>query len=177
MHRFPLAAPSRTLCWASTRSGFTPGSGLVALPGFIGVAAGKGEMRIPPVSVCHQVSTTGQRPSPTIRQYHSHASGLIGSPTVPRSRSDLREYRLDRKSTRLNSSHLVISYAVFCLKKKNYRRQTRHHFQQTRATYLKLKYVTPATYRQEVLYQICAHNQKHAMGRLHRAEAPSTLCT
>src|SRR5205814_6149157 len=27
--------------------------------------------------------------------------------------------RLDRKSTRLNSSHLGISYAVFCLKKKN----------------------------------------------------------
>src|SRR5256885_4158919 len=27
----------------------------------------------------------------------------------------------DRKSTRLNSSHLVISYAVFCLKKKNIR--------------------------------------------------------
>src|SRR5256885_7995855 len=26
---------------------------------------------------------------------------------------------VDRKSTRLNSSHLVISYAVFCLKKKN----------------------------------------------------------
>src|SRR5256885_12827088 len=26
--------------------------------------------------------------------------------------------RADRKSTRLNSSHLVISYAVFCLKKK-----------------------------------------------------------
>src|SRR5256885_11912879 len=26
----------------------------------------------------------------------------------------------DRKSTRLNSSHLVISYAVFCLKKKQY---------------------------------------------------------
>src|SRR5437868_11788019 len=30
--------------------------------------------------------------------------------------------RLDRKSTRLNSSHVSISYAVFCLKKKN--RQT-----------------------------------------------------
>src|SRR2546426_9235915 len=28
--------------------------------------------------------------------------------------------RLDRKSTRLNSSHLVISYAVFCLKKKKH---------------------------------------------------------
>src|SRR5476649_3060679 len=27
--------------------------------------------------------------------------------------------RTDRKSTRLNSSHTVISYAVFCLKKKN----------------------------------------------------------
>src|SRR5256885_9675506 len=32
------------------------------------------------------------------------------------SRSQLAD--LDRKSTRLNSSHLVISYAVFCLKKK-----------------------------------------------------------
>src|SRR5205807_4108290 len=29
-----------------------------------------------------------------------------------------RQRREDRKSTRLNSSHLVISYAVFCLKKK-----------------------------------------------------------
>src|SRR3712207_7121742 len=31
---------------------------------------------------------------------------------------------LDRKSTRLNSSHANISYAVFCLKKKNNRRTT-----------------------------------------------------
>src|SRR2546426_5222358 len=31
----------------------------------------------------------------------------------------------DRKSTRLNSSHLVISYAVFCLKKKNKNTQTK----------------------------------------------------
>src|SRR5256885_13218933 len=30
----------------------------------------------------------------------------------------------DRKSTRLNSSHLVISYAVFCLKKKNEKHST-----------------------------------------------------
>src|SRR5256885_5621889 len=35
------------------------------------------------------------------------ADGLIGQGAVER----------DRKSTRLNSSHLVISYAVFCLKK------------------------------------------------------------
>src|SRR5256885_7902056 len=32
--------------------------------------------------------------------------------------SNLRAQGRDRKSTRLNSSHLVISYAVFCLKKK-----------------------------------------------------------
>src|SRR5947208_10340163 len=30
-----------------------------------------------------------------------------------------RRHVLDRKSTRLNSSHQIISYAVFCLKKKN----------------------------------------------------------
>src|SRR5258708_19002762 len=31
---------------------------------------------------------------------------------------------LDRKSTRLNSSHQIISYAVFCLKKKKYTNDT-----------------------------------------------------
>src|SRR5256885_9571357 len=36
-------------------------------------------------------------------------------------RADARTQEADRKSTRLNSSHLVISYAVFCLKKKNAR--------------------------------------------------------
>src|SRR2546426_5016860 len=35
-----------------------------------------------------------------------------------RSASVYSPARRDRKSTRLNSSHLVISYAVFCLKKK-----------------------------------------------------------
>src|SRR5438034_6710521 len=35
-----------------------------------------------------------------------------------------RDYvKQDRKSTRLNSSHTVISYAVFCLKKKKYKKQ------------------------------------------------------
>src|SRR5256885_9612255 len=33
----------------------------------------------------------------------------------------------DRKSTRLNSSHLVISYAVFCLKKKKHLEKTSAH--------------------------------------------------
>src|SRR5438045_6348342 len=35
---------------------------------------------------------------------------------------DHTELKIDRKSTRLNSSHLGISYAVFCLKKKRQRR-------------------------------------------------------
>src|SRR2546426_5183663 len=35
----------------------------------------------------------------------------------------------DRKSTRLNSSHLVISYAVFCLKKKK-TQQSHQHYRQ-----------------------------------------------
>src|SRR2546426_6244270 len=42
------------------------------------------------------------------------------SPEVPRRRpgGSVAVRERDRKSTRLNSSHLVISYAVFCLKKK-----------------------------------------------------------
>src|ERR1039458_10731385 len=39
------------------------------------------------------------------------------------------EANIDRKSTRLNSSHLGISYAVFCLKKKKHNKNTepKHH--------------------------------------------------
>src|SRR5690606_40869691 len=43
--------------------------------------------------------------------------GYVGGPGV-HSRVHLRLQGLDRKSTRLNSSHVKISYAVFCLKKK-----------------------------------------------------------
>src|SRR5690625_6675900 len=35
--------------------------------------------------------------------------------------------RTDRKSTRLNSSHVAISYAVFCLKKKQTKKQNKHY--------------------------------------------------
>src|SRR5690625_6145598 len=34
--------------------------------------------------------------------------------------------KTDRKSTRLNSSHVAISYAVFCLKKKKQKQNTQH---------------------------------------------------
>src|ERR1043165_3457375 len=68
----------------------TPGSGLVAEPGLVGVAPGMGEIMVQPVSVCHQVSTMGQRSFPITRWYHIHAAGLIGSPTEPRSRIEER---------------------------------------------------------------------------------------
>src|SRR5439155_27212179 len=38
-----------------------------------------------------------------------------------------RAHREDRKSTRLNSSHVAISYAVFCLKKKKRKNNQRIH--------------------------------------------------
>src|SRR2546426_10052564 len=52
---------------------------------------------------------------------HEFAHALILIDSVRRNNSLRRPFqrrRADRKSTRLNSSHLVISYAVFCLKKK-----------------------------------------------------------
>src|SRR2546426_6367113 len=44
---------------------------------------------------------------------------------LPRKRKRQLRRDADRKSTRLNSSHLVISYAVFCLKKKK-KKNTEH---------------------------------------------------
>src|SRR5438874_7294997 len=53
---------------------------------------------------------TGRRGRPErLREVEHHRRGPVGSRGVA---------RLDRKSTRLNSSHVEISYAVFCLKKK-----------------------------------------------------------
>src|SRR2546422_3417239 len=49
--------------------------------------------------------------SPVLTQYCRPRGGFQVSPRVSANR--------DRKSTRLNSSHGYISYAVFCLKKKN----------------------------------------------------------
>ena len=73
-----------------------PKNGRVAEPGFKSVAPGNGVIMMPPVSVCHQVSTTGQRRSPTTPWYHSQASGLIGSPTVPRTRRLARDVARDK---------------------------------------------------------------------------------
>src|SRR5437667_8286360 len=53
-----------------------------------------------------------------------HADRLDGRRALSPHRHTIAEWKRDRKSTRLNSSHITISYAVFCLKKKN--RRTRH---------------------------------------------------
>src|SRR5256885_3467226 len=50
--------------------------------------------------------------APGLALGHQVAHGLLGHASA------LGQVGEDRKSTRLNSSHLVISYAVFCLKKK-----------------------------------------------------------
>src|SRR3712207_8517346 len=46
---------------------------------------------------------------------------------APRTTTEVHEGGEDRKSTRLNSSHANISYAVFCLKKKQELRWVRRH--------------------------------------------------
>src|SRR5437667_3657799 len=49
---------------------------------------------------------------------------------VPRIREVVHHGCVDRKSTRLNSSHITISYAVFCLKKKKKKNKNTHHQKQ-----------------------------------------------
>src|SRR2546430_7477613 len=60
---------------------------------------------------CHAVHTTAKVRALGVRPAYTLAAGLAQT---------FNWYvREDRKSTRLNSSHSQISYAVFCLKKKN----------------------------------------------------------
>src|SRR2546422_7168534 len=74
-------------------------------------------IRRPPRSTLFPYTTLFRSPSPRRRRRGAPASGaapLRPAPRGPRARKD-------RKSTRLNSSHGYISYAVFCLKKKTKR--------------------------------------------------------
>src|SRR2546427_3339517 len=59
-------------------------------------------------------------------------------------RARLRQQHADRKSTRLNSSHSQISYAVFCLKKKKNKKQYSNH-QRTRGVITKVRVGTHVT--------------------------------
>src|SRR2546430_13078458 len=63
------------------------------------------------------VGALGGHGNQTVRGTHQRA--VNGAPSPPR--------RLDRKSTRLNSSHSQISYAVFCLKKKKKNKTHNRH--------------------------------------------------
>ena len=110
MQSLPCASPLRTLPSLSTITGFIPKNGLVADPGFKSIAPVCGLINIPPVSVCHQVSTIGQLPLPTTLLYHSQASGLIGSPTVPKSFNDFLEVFL-------TGSFLVCKHGIPLLRK------------------------------------------------------------
>src|SRR2546430_6788028 len=76
-------------------------------------------IRRPPRSTLFPYTTLFRSRGGGARAPHS-ARARRGGPSRPRRRAAGRSHdRRDRKSTRLNSSHSQISYAVFCLKKKN----------------------------------------------------------
>src|SRR5260221_5313539 len=66
------------------------------------------------------ISFAGARCGPPLRSAHAGPRGHFDHPNLhSRCRGTVEaDLQRDRKSTRLNSSHTVISYAVFCLKKK-----------------------------------------------------------
>src|SRR5687767_13174765 len=84
--RSPPPAPGSVSPFSFLISALMPGNARVADPGLALIRPGNGVIMIAPVSVCHHVSTTGQRSPPMYRWYQTHASGLIGSPTEPSSR-------------------------------------------------------------------------------------------
>src|SRR5438034_8827132 len=79
-------------------------------------------IRRPPRSTLFPYTTLFRSPAPPLRgrrgrdRRADRRSRRAPEPLRPARRSP---GTADRKSTRLNSSHTVISYAVFCLKKKN----------------------------------------------------------
>src|SRR5256885_2474458 len=76
-----------------------------------------GDQRQPHVArLAESVEQDDRRTGAGLEVVQSHAVDR-GEAAMHRLRQE-RGRREDRKSTRLNSSHLVISYAVFCLKKK-----------------------------------------------------------
>src|SRR2546426_6963938 len=69
--------------------------------------------------------TTLFRSAPVVRDQEQAGGGdLVHRPLTSQGNAGGGR---DRKSTRLNSSHLVISYAVFCLKKKKKKKPTVVH--------------------------------------------------
>src|SRR5260221_6615847 len=66
--------------------------------------------------------------------------------------------KLDRKSTRLNSSHTVISYAVFCLKKEQHTFELQPHIDIVYRLQVVKKHVA---YRRDALACYLAHRPSH----------------
>src|SRR5258708_28822519 len=82
-------------------------------------------IRRPPRSTLFPYTTLFRSSVPTVSSPDSSFGSMRncrGMPLAPLSRDALRLEEGDRKSTRLNSSHQIISYAVFCLKKRTQRR-------------------------------------------------------
>src|SRR2546426_9195104 len=70
--------------------------------------------------------------------YESASEAVNSTPHIGQARSRFSpSSSRDRKSTRLNSSHLVISYAVFCLKKKKKKKNQHNLSKDRRNTRLK----------------------------------------
>jgi hypothetical protein len=65
--RLPSVAPSSDVALAVHDRGLDAGQRQRRRAGLLVDGAGSGVIRMPPVSVCHQVSTMGQRSSPTTR--------------------------------------------------------------------------------------------------------------
>src|SRR3989454_6137935 len=74
-------------------------------------------IRRPPRSTLFPYTTLFRSPTSTPSRSASSSMGRLEIAEVAEGDAQ-RHGGGDRKSTRLNSSHLVISYAVFCLKKK-----------------------------------------------------------
>src|SRR2546426_1677202 len=101
-------------------------------------------IRRPPRSTLFPYTTLFRSGCGRIREYESSITERVpleeclaavdecGAPMVsicggePMMYPQIETMGADRKSTRLNSSHLVISYAVFCLKKKK-KKKTQEH--------------------------------------------------
>src|SRR5258705_6433562 len=75
-------------------------------------------IRRPPRSTLFPYTTLFRSPEPGLRDDSLPHPALERDIVQAEAQQPLVQAQQDRKSTRLNSSHLGISYAVFCLKKK-----------------------------------------------------------
>src|SRR2546427_4870153 len=75
-------------------------------------------IRRPPRSTLFPYTTLFRSDGSTSAEAQASLSGLVSLAAARHALKVLRLDPIDRKSTRLNSSHSQISYAVFCLKKK-----------------------------------------------------------